>query len=140
RSGWRSTTRSRGLGGLLALVALVALAAGLPSSFAGDPPPAPLEGPPLDNPQVQRGAGAAAVLWTGVPTGAGSFQRIALLSLGERIGCWALRDPSHVLPLDRRYFHAVRDGTPLPTAIKVDETQFQEAMVYYDAVRKANST
>src|SRR5437660_8278560 len=119
RIGRWSTSRSRGLGGLLTLVALVALAAGLPAaSFAGDPPlPAPLERPPLDNPVVQRGAGASAVLLAGFPTGAGAFQQIALLRYGERLGCWALRDPSHVQPLDRRYFDAVRDGKPLPTAL-----------------------
>src|SRR5262249_39895711 len=142
RIGRWSTTRSRRLGGLLALLALVALAGSLPSSFAGDsPPPAPPEKPPLDNPNVERGSAATAVLLTGFPPGAGCFQKIALLRLGERIGCWRpLRDPSHVPPLDRRYFHAVRDKTRMPTAIDVDETQFQQTMVDYDAVRKAQDT
>src|SRR5262249_52759350 len=83
---------------------------------------------------------ATAVLFSGFPAGAGCLQRIGLLGLGERIGCWKLRDLAHVLPLDRRYFEAVHDGTPAPTAIDLDEAQFQEAMVFYDAVRKADST
>jgi hypothetical protein len=95
---------------------------------------------PLIRLQVRQGAGATAVTLAGFPTSGGPFQQSALLAAGERAGYWVLRDPSHVPPLDHKYFHAVHDRRPLPTAVEDSEAQTQEAFVYYEAVRKANET
>lgn len=90
--------------------------------------------------RIRAGLTAAATVLAGSSGNLATARQLALLQLGERTRCWAIKDPTRVPVLNRTYLRTIKDGGPLPNGLEESERDAQELYAECEALLKADET